>query len=223
MSAAEQDRATGAPTLHEVYILELREHALVLIWLGYQRMRGTDFSTAEEDDITGELTRHMDEVIQAEDAPLWAEHYTVSEQIRSHTPDKLGKRRPIVDVEFERHKRGPRPRFRFEAKRLGRGAGPGDYLGSEGLGAFLDCYYLRTHNEAGMLGYIQSGAEDQWADKLATRLNSSQYRVVKGGTWEALPVAEGPPHVYRTMHSDKNCVVLTVLHVLLLFAQSAAD
>ncbi len=203
--------------MHEVYILELREHALVLIWLGYKRMHETDFWAAEEDDITGELTRHMDEITQAEDAPLWAEHYTVSEQIRSHTPDKLGKRRPIVDVEFVRHKRGSRPRLRFEAKRLGRGAGASGYLGSEGLGAFLDCYYSRTHDEVGMLGYIQSGTEHEWADKLAMKLNSSQYRVIEGGVWQALGVTEGPPHVYRTMHSDRNNVNITILHVLLLF------
>jgi len=150
MSVAERNQEGGTLTLHDIYILELREHALVLIWLGYQRMQQTDFSTAEEDDITGELTRHMDEIIQAEDTPPWAERYSVREQVRSHTPDKLGKRRPIVDVEFERCQRGPRPRLRFEAKRLGHGAGIGDYLGSEGLGAFLECYYSRTHNEVGM-------------------------------------------------------------------------
>jgi hypothetical protein len=142
MSVAERNQEGGALALHEIYIVELREHALVLIWLGYQRMQQTDLSTAEEDDITGELTRHMDEITQADDAPPWVERYTVKEQIRSYTPDRLGKKRPIVDVEFERHRRGIRPRLRFEAKRLGRGVGVADYLGSEGLGAFLDCYYF---------------------------------------------------------------------------------
>lgn len=123
MSVAERNQEGSTLALRDIYILELREHALVLIWLGYQRMQGSDFSTSEEDDITGELARHMDEITQAEDVLPWADRYTVKEQIRSHTPDKLGKRRPIVDVEVERHQRGPRPRLRFEAKRLGRGVG----------------------------------------------------------------------------------------------------
>lgn len=220
MSVADRNQGADTQWLHEVYIVELREHALVLIWLGYQRMQGTDFSTAEEDDITGELARHMDEITQAEDAPPWAEHYTVKEQIRSHTPDKLGKRRPIVDVELERHKRGIRPRLRFEAKRLGRGVGVGDYLGSEGLGAFLDCYYSRTHNEAGMLGYIQGGTEQEWAEKLARGLTSAQYRILSNGGWEHLPIAGAPPYTYRTVHSDQEGIHLLVLHVLLRFERS---
>ena len=217
MSVAEQNQEGDTLALHEIYIIELREHALVLIWLGYQRMQQADFSTAEEDDITGELTRNMDELLQEEDAPPWVEHYTVKEQIRSHTPEKLGKRRPIVDVEFERHKRGIRPRLRFEAKRLGRGAGISDYLGSEGLGAFLDCYYSRTHNEAGMLGYVQSGTEQEWAAKIARKLISARHRLIPCGVWEPLRIIGGPPHVYRTMHLDKDDIDMVILHVLLLF------
>ena len=217
MSVAEQNQEGDTLALHEIYIIELREHALVLIWLGYQRMQQADFSTAEEDDITGELTRNMDELLQEEDAPPWVEHYTVKEQIRSHTPEKLGKRRPIVDVEFERHKRGIRPRLRFEAKRLGRGVGVRDYLGSEGLGAFLDCYYSRTHSEAGMLGYVQSGTEQEWAAKIARKLISARHRLITGGAWKPLRIIGGPPHVYRTMHLDKGNIDIAILHVLLLF------
>ncbi len=219
MTSIERTREGDTLTLHEIYIVELREHALVLIWLAYQRMRRTDFSTAEEDDITGELARHMDEITQSEDAPPWAEHYAVRDQTRSHTQNTLGKRRPIVDVEIERHKRGIRPRLRFEAKRLGRGVGVADYLGSEGLGAFLDCYYSRTHNEAGMLAYIQEGDEQQWAERLAAGLTSSRHRITPDGVWEHLTVTEAPPHTYRTIHTDKENIRLLMLHVLLSFSQ----
>jgi hypothetical protein len=219
MSVAERNQEGSTLALRDIYILELREHALVLIWLGYQRMQGSDFSTSEEDDITGELARHMDEITQAEDAPPWADRYMAKEQIRSHTPDKLGKRRPIVDVEIERYQRGPRPRLRFEAKRLGRGAGVGDYLGGEGLGAFLDCYYSRTHNEVGMLAYIQDGTEQEWAERLAIELTAPRHRILQNGGWEHLTIADGSPHAYCTLHTDKNDVRLLVLHVLLLFSR----
>ncbi len=218
MSDVERDQEGSVPALHDIYIVELREHALILIWLGYQRMQRTDFSTAEEDDITGELTRHMDEITQADDAPAWAERYTVKEQVRSHAPDRLGKRRPIVDVEFERNKRGIRPRLRFEAKRLGRGVGVSEYLGSEGLGAFLDCYYSRTHNEVGLLAYIQDGTEQEWAEKLAARLVPPDHGVLPDGSWEHLTIADAPPHTYRTVHTDNKNTRLLVFHVLLQFS-----
>ena len=59
MTKTEGDNAV-AILLHEVYIAELRVHAVTLIWLGYRRLRPTAFATAEEDDITGELVRASD-------------------------------------------------------------------------------------------------------------------------------------------------------------------
>lgn len=218
MNTGERNQVADVPPLHEVYIVELREHALALVWLGYQRMRVTDFLIADEDEITGELARHMDAVTQAEDTPPWAEHYTVKEQVRSHTAGRFGKRRPIVDVEFERHKRGRRPRLRFEAKRLGRGAGIGDYLGSEGLGAFLEGYYSLTHNEAGMLGYIQEGTEQAWAEKLSVKLVPPSCKVITGGGWTLLQIPGSSPHTYQTIHLDRDGARLLVLHILLGFA-----
>lgn len=202
--------------LHEIYIVELREQALILIQLGYRRMAGVDYSVAEEDAITGELARHMNTVIEEVGAPPWTERYSVSEQVRSNAPGKTGKRRAIVDVEFERHKRGLRPRLRFEAKRLYSGSGVAAYVGDEGLGAFLNGHYSRTHNEVGMLGYVQQDTETDWAVKLAKRLVSPDHKIVTGGEWRALPCAGGPPHTYCSEHLD-GVAPLLVLHVLLQF------
>ena len=219
MSAGERQHGDDAPRLHEVYISELREHALALVWMGYQRMVPGAFAESEEDDITGELVRHMKAAIENVESPAWVEHYSVSEQVRSPAPGKLGKRRPIVDVEFERHRRGMRPRLRFEAKRLGRGAGVGDYLGGEGLGAFLVGHYSRTHGEAGMLGYIQTDTESIWADKIAAKLsaNPKRYRLNTDGGWRHANAAIAPPHSYLTTHSDTEGLQLLILHVLLQF------
>jgi hypothetical protein len=222
MSDPARSRTTDIPALSAVYLAELREHALTLVWMGYQRMLATDFSEAEEDTITGELARHMDDITQDERAPAWTEHYTVKEQVRSHATDRFGKRRPIVDVEFERHKRGKRPRLRFEAKRLGRGATVPDYCGAEGLGAFVDCYYLRTHDEVGMLGYIQSGTEDDWAKKLEAELIPKAHSVIAGGEWTHVKVSAGPPYTFQTMHADKDAVNFVLLHVLLRFRRATS-
>jgi hypothetical protein len=208
------------PALDRVYIEALRGHALALVWSGYQRMNTIGFSVADEDEITGELVRHMDEVTQDENEPPWVQFYTVSEQVRSHSPGKLGKKRPIVDVQLERHKRGSRPRLRFEAKRLGRGVGVSGYVGEEGLGAFLDGYYTRNHNDAGMLGYVQSRSEDRWAKDLAAELSSTSHGITKDGAWRPISLAGAPPYTYQTVHLDNENVRLFLFHVLLRFCQS---
>lgn len=223
MSGAGRQQGGDTPRLHDLYIVELREHALALVWLGYLRMEPAAFAESDEDEITGELVRHMRAATEDSGAPTWVEHYSVSEQVRSTIAGKLGKRRPIVDIEFERHRRGNRPRLRFEAKRLGRGAGVSDYLGSEGLGAFLVGHYSRTHGEAGMMGYVQAGSETKWADGLATALNTNpqKYRLRPDGRWKLLPVAEAPPHSYETGHLDCREAPLAILHVLLHFMHTS--
>lgn len=219
MSAAERREGDDAPRLHEIYIVELREHALALVWMGYQRMEPPAFAESEEDDITGELVRHMRSAIEDSGAPTWVEHYSVSEQVRSSAEGRLGKRRPIVDVEFERHRRGMRPRLRFEAKRLGRGAGVGDYLGDEGLGAFLVGHYSRTHQEAGMLGYVQTGSGDSWAGRISAELsaNPKRHRVTDDGAWRQLLITAALPLCFQTEHFDERKQPLLILHVLLQF------
>jgi hypothetical protein len=203
--------------LHAVYIVELREHALALLWLGYARLKAPDFATAEEDEITGELVKEMNSALEDDRAPSWVEHYSVSEQVRSNTKGRRGKRRPIVDVELERHKRGPRPRLRFEAKRLCASSGVSDYVGAEGLGAFLDGYYTRTHNEAGMLGYVQSQTEGHWADKLGKSLIAPSYGITPDGNWLHMRIVASSPHTYQTIHTDHEGVRLFVFHSLLNF------
>jgi hypothetical protein len=123
-------------------------------------------------------------------------------------------------VEFERHKRGKRPRLRFEAKRLGGGATVADYCGAEGLGAFVECHYSRTHDEVGMLGYVQTGTEDEWAEKLKTKLIPKAHSVIVGGEWKRIESLGGPPHTFQTMHADKHAVNFLLLHILLRFARA---
>lgn len=207
------------PQLHSTYVVELREHALALIHLGYQRMNSVDFAVSDEDEITGELARQMDDVLQDENAPSWAEYYTVKEQVRSNSAGKLGKSRPIVDVELERNKRGFRPRLRFEAKRLGRGAGVSDYVGGDGLDAFLSGYYSRTHNEVGMLGYVQAHTETYWASKLSLVLIHPEHGITLDGSWRIIPLAANEQS-YRTDHTDAQNEPIAVFHVLMKFCLS---
>jgi len=205
--------------LCEAYTDQLREHALVLLWMGYQRMKPESFAREQEDSITGELVREINEAMQDLAAPEWVQHYSVPDQVRLNVPGVLGKSRPIVDIEFERHKQGRRPRLRFEAKRLGPGHGTGKYLGREGLGAFIKRDYPTTHGESGMLGYVQQHTEDRWAGVIARKLTDSarNYRVIQEGGWARCNRANPPDHAYRTIHMDSVNKQLAVLHVLLRF------
>jgi len=199
------------------YRRALRTHALILVALGYARMTPARFADAEEDAITGELTKEMKAALEDEAAPDWMQNYSVQEQVRSNPPGKEGKGRPIVDIEFERHKRGRRPRFRFEAKRLGRNHSAGAYFGDGGLEAFVSGYYDRTHEDAGMLGYVQSFDETKWSEKLSAQCNQRALLLGITEPWSAFARKGCPTHTFRTRHRDQSGRDLDVFHVLLGF------
>jgi hypothetical protein len=204
--------------LHKVYAAELRIHAVTLIWLGYNRLKPRSLAKAEEDEITGELIREIKLVAQDSSSPDWVDHYEIREQTRQNVAGKRGKHRPIMDIEIERHHRGPRPCLGFEAKPLGRGKAVGGYLGNNGLAAFLSGYYPTTHGEAGMLGYVQEKTCDEWSVKLAKELSRKaiKHRIAEGSELQAIKVEKAMP-AYRSAHTDVNGKLLFVVHVLLDF------
>jgi len=205
--------------LQVVYANQFRNDVLSLIWQGYQRMIPKNFADSEEDDITGELKKEIYNVIQDPTSPKWVEHYFIAEQIRVNAKDRLGKRRLIIDIEFERNNRGKRPHFPFEAKRLDGSHNIGRYLGSEGLGAFLDRTYPTTHGEAGMLGYIQKDKESDWANKISEKIEKSpkKYKIFPDGQWKAYKCKQLPSNIFQTTHSIKVKNMIKVIHLLLLF------
>lgn len=212
----DQPSSDDSPPLFAVYASELRLHAIEWIWLGFHRLVPGAWAITQEDDITGAIVEQMKLAAANAASPAWTEYYSVAEQQPINAKDKTGKRRPKIDIEIERHTRGPRPRLSFEAKRLGRGNGPGDYLGEEGLGAFLDQYYPTTHEEAGMLGYMQEGTCEIWAGKLAAALagKRAEYKLSETGDWRDV---EGlaPNMAFQTNHVISEGGTLLVLHVLL--------
>lgn len=162
------------PTLQQAYSEALRRHAHELIAAGYERMDHISFADEQEPAITGELVREIRAYLEVfEDAPPWARYYSVHDDPPLAAEGRLGRHRRRVDIEFERVSAGKRPRLRFEAKRLSSPTGhsTGGYLGEDGLGCFLSGAYPSTHGEAGMLGYVQSGSEEDWVRKIHDRLS----------------------------------------------------
>ena len=206
--------------LRSLYLLELREHALYLVWLGYKRMVASDYCDSDEDSITGELVKAIETAQEEDEAPAWAWLYSVSEQVRDNKDGVTGKHRPILDIQFQRNKRGKKPRIRFEAKRLNQSNGVSDYAGENGMSAFLDRYYSYVQKDVGMLGYVQTETVDAWAEKLGALLLSPAYQIDSVGSWKKYAVRDGCPHIYQTIHKDCEGESMNVFHVLLLFSLS---
>lgn len=210
----------AAPSLFEVYREALCEHAHHLLAQGHARMEKSDYVDAHEPVITGDLVCEMRAFLESGDAPDWAVHYSIHDDPPVASPDRGGKHRPRVDIEFERVEIGPRPRLRFEAKRLCESTRHrvGGYLGEEGLGCFLSGKYSTTHGEAGLLGYVQSGDAETWAAGIGARLRDEEI------------YASVAPHLLRRASGDPlesswtsrhllspGETLLTIHHVLLDF------
>src|SRR5439155_21298665 len=117
-------------------------------------------------------------------------------------PGRTGKRRLRADIRVDSTKSSPRPRFFLEAKRLNHTHPVRDYLGPEGLGAFLTGEYAGVYPTAGMLGYVQKGKLDDCAAEITRELsdNPSQYQVSKGGVLTPDVIPGGFDSTYRSEH-----------------------
>jgi hypothetical protein len=187
--------------------------------MGYDRLDPPTHAGHKEEDITGELVRSMQDALQDRSAPRWARNFWTVEETRVHDPSRLGKRRRRIDIEILKSQQGPRPRFRFEAKRLHDTASRMDYLGDEGLGCFLDGRYAKEDDIAGMLGYVQADVIDSHAQELerAMARDLDAYAVEADGQWKSRQIVNDLAS-FETRHRRKGSLpAITVLHTLLSF------
>ncbi len=202
------------------YLLGFHEHVHELLRMGYERMRHSDFSKSDEEVITGQLVCMMNSVLEGQDAPVWAEHIFAFEEERQNDTCRTGKQRLRVDIVVVLVEGGPRPRLRFEAKRLRGSRSVGSYLGKDGLGCFLSGSYAGSDENGGMLGYVQTSSEPAWAAQIADRIdrNPRAYRLTPEGHWTHRPVVPGLDHTYTTRH-DRQAPLppVGISHVLLRF------
>jgi hypothetical protein len=190
-----------------------------LLGQGYAILNPADFSSAEEEDITGELVRAIETVLDNTGVPRWTRWFSVHEEPRVHDAARRGKRRLRLDIRIDSSQDRPRARMCFEAKRLGSHHGVSVYLGSEGLQCFLDGRYARKDSYAGMLGYVQAGKPDEWAAKIEQAMNGdpAKYCLHKSGRWRRERLVAELSSTYRSGH-DRPSVgyPIEILHTLLL-------
>ena len=139
--------------------------------MGYEKVRqafaGDALRRKKEPKITGRLVENMNGVIQGRTAPDWVKVYHVQEDVRLNYDGKEGNDRSYVDIVVTFcASSGPRRFFYFEAKNIKDSASLSTYLSDAGLGRLLSGYYARGHEHAGMLGYVQAGACDDWATEV---------------------------------------------------------
>jgi len=218
--ASKLRKESGTSANRSDYRASFLRDAHRLIARGYARMTPSLLSKTEEEVVTEELVGAINEQIEAPGADTWMQRYDVVDDVHVRHPKRKGKKRPRVDIEILNVRPGRRPRLHFEAKRLGRRHSVGQYVGRKGLGCIIAADYAREDDDAGMLGYVQSGTCDAWAPKLEKKLleNRKDHHLVDGSVWETSALTPELTHVFRTQHNRPSLArPVDVYHTLLLF------
>ncbi len=195
-------------------------NAHILLGMGYAKLTPGEFAHSEEEDITGELVRAIDEVLDDTAAPPWADWFSVHEEPRVHDPVRKGKRRRRLDIRIDGGPGRPRPRLRFESKRLGPNHRASAYLGRDGLGCFLDGRYARDDTAAGMLGYIQEGDAKEWGREIGEAMSSDPKKIglLDSSPWRNERLTKELSFSYRSGHARSNVgAPIEIFHTLLPF------
>ncbi len=181
------------------------------------------FELWKEEEISGELGRHIDDVLD-ELGNSWMRFYSLSPERHVDEPHlavakrRLGKRRKRLDFRFVCRQRTPIHRIIFEAKAL-KQSGASQLLDEDGLGRILCGHYAREDIAAGLLGYVQTGTADTHAKALENELslNPTVYAISTMGKWTEITFAKGPLACFRTIHRRTNLPDIVVYTTLLLF------
>ncbi len=216
-----QAHTSASDDRHE-YREVFRRQVFELLRRGYERLDYPDFQDSEEEDITGELIREIRNVIEDRSCPSWTQYYAIHDDPRINAPDRLGKRRLRLDIEFERTGAGKHPRYPFEAKRLSSQthAKMDKYLGIDGLRQFLSGNYASEQDEAGMLGYVQSEEPSDWARKAHDSFvnNTETLHLCSDGNWKHVDNLANLDNCYCSKHNRPSVgKPIALFHVFLSF------
>lgn len=208
--------ASNAPEFREAFVRKCHR----LVGLAYLRLDRASLQAAEETEITGELARAMEELLDRIPPPRGMRNLVVFDDPPQNTGRRRGRRRLRVDIEVRAIEVGPKPRFRFEAKRLMSTRSVAAYLGKGGLQMYIRGEYAAEQGDAGMLGYVQTGEPMAWAAQLDARLRGkpAEHAVCTGGEWNRCSLATEIPLTFRSVHNRVSIGrPLIIFHTLLEF------
>jgi hypothetical protein len=210
----------------ERYWAAFRRQVFLLLKAAHDRLLTSAYSQSEEEDITGILANEIETFIQSADAPSWSIPFVVHDNPPVNDGIRKGKRRKRLDIVLVRTERGTRPRYEFEAKRLSKRYGLDRYCGADGLGAFINHEYGLSQEEAGMLGYVQTGTPAEWAAKAERLFGEKREQLhISGRTpWGTIKIPGSPPHCYRSKHIRTGSAgLITIVHLFLDFSQDESQ
>lgn len=208
--------AANNPEFREAFVRKCHR----LVGQAYLSLDRKSLQGAEETEITGELARKMEEILDQIPPPRGMRNFVVFDDPPQNTGKRRGRKRLRVDIEIRDIQTGPKPRFRFEAKRLTSKRSAAKYLGSEGLQMYIRGEYAAEQDDAGMLGHVQTDEPSIWANKLSSSLKekSLDYAVSAGGEWTHCAIITELLFTFRSEH-DRASVGRSVIifHTLLEF------
>jgi hypothetical protein len=191
-----------------------------LLQLGYERLTPAAHVNEQEPAITGFLVEAINAVLN-DRARIWMRLFSIHDDPPENDGLRKGKKRKRIDLRIDSAHFSPRARYRFEAKRLGKRHRVAAYLGVEGLGCFLTGDYARDDDEAGMLGYVQSGDLGEWGERIGDELGkkSADYFVDESFPFFSHPIT--PTESSRSYSSQHHRLsvgrTIRIVHTLMMF------
>jgi hypothetical protein len=203
----------------ETYSSAFHTLAIRLIGFGYSDIKNKVTVNTPEEVITGFLVQAINKKL--EEGTLGENYvpFCVNEDIHVNDANALGKSRGRIDIQFEYPSPGERPRYLVEAKRLkSPDFSAKKYLGSEGLGAFVDGFYASAYRTMGMLAYVQSPTYETWRQKLEEEMQIAAYKSCPPAGQHLTPSSHASLdlNAWESFH-DRSGVTITVIHVFLNF------
>lgn len=191
----------------------------LLAW-GYEAIKDKIEATHQEEEITGRLAKAIEDKLDDVQTPREYQHYSIHEEKPVHAPKHSGKNRQRIDIVITFSETSPRSQFCCEAKRLKKGSKTmGLYLGTKGLGCFLNDEYAPEQSEAAMLGYLQDATPEHWYSALNKSLQNA---AKKSPTHVLAPLSEAKIHPdlayeWKSRHQRKSQKPIDIYHIFLDF------
>ena len=198
------------------YPRSFRSQVHQLIAWGYQGAQKMIKSSYEEETaITGFIAEAIEDRFLI-NSPPWLEHYSVKDDPPVRKMGSSGRSRPrsdlIIQANFAR-----RPEYVFEAKRLSKnGFGIDKYIGTEGIGRFVNGLYAQRFDEAAMLGYVQSDSLAHWRSKVKGAIDSNAVPLcLKSAQHDEMVLGDFPLEWVSEHERAKLGRSINVYHILL--------
>lgn len=222
MTSSESIQSFGLSENRSDYQAAFLHRVHRLLQLAYESLDSVQYEKAEEDDITGDLCKHMKHLTEMAPVERWMARFSIHDQDPSSDVisektglPRKGKRRPKIDVRIVCKHQIPNRGYCIEAKRLYRGDSVSQYVNDEGVGAFICEEYAMDDDFGGMVGYVQKDTIADWVPKIDSKLAAETSTISK--RLKSIQLRKGPKNCYTSTHIRESGREIELVHVMLDF------